>query len=344
MEAMPPLPRHARLTAAREAFSGNPLLLAVAAVGFAVSFETIAHLATSHHLPGYPVLYPIGLDIGIFAMIVESRLAIRDGKTDLVPRAIAWALSLGTVYVNAHGAPAGDLVGRVMHVVMPCLWIASLELSRWRLLRKERASHQDKIPRLRWMLSPFRTAGMKRRMVLHNVASYATASLREEARLAGRDLARATWGKQWHQKAPRLLVHHLATGTLPIEVSAACEAGKGVAEAVEEWVAGAAEGRAKAVAKTRAAERAAASSPASAGTAITRPAPKRQAAKKAGRGSRSEQEARRARAKDMWRDNPALERKDIIAANDVSPKTADRIKSELIDDGVEFPRRLQAVG
>ena len=115
-------PKHAvRLSAAWDLFTENPVLLAVAGIGFAVSFQTIARVATEQHMPGWPILYPLGIDVGILALIVESRRAIDAGRSDLVPRVMAWALAALTIYVNAHGAPAHDWLGRALHVVMPAL-------------------------------------------------------------------------------------------------------------------------------------------------------------------------------------------------------------------------------
>ena len=59
---------------------GNPALLGVAGLGFAVSFQTIARLAQAHHLPGWPVIYPVIIDVGILAMVIESRKAIEAAR------------------------------------------------------------------------------------------------------------------------------------------------------------------------------------------------------------------------------------------------------------------------
>ena len=103
----------------------NPVLPVIAAIGFAVSFQTIAGLAKTQHMPGWPVLYPVLIDVFLLGVIIEARKASDDGRSDVVPRVIAWALAAFTVYVNAHGAPAGELArhhfacrsaGRVDHV------------------------------------------------------------------------------------------------------------------------------------------------------------------------------------------------------------------------------------
>jgi hypothetical protein len=210
---------------ARAVVADNPLLLGVAGIGFAVSFQTIVKLAEEHGLPGWPVLYPLGIDVGILALIVEARKAIDAHRSDFVPRALAWVLAAFTIYVNAHGAPAHDWTGRALHVVMPALWIVFLELTRWRKLAKRRDGEAVRIPRARWFLSPWRTPGMRKRMVLRNVTSYPVAVELEEARLFARDLARAHFGRwSWRRNAPSLLRSAISTGRLGDDVTTAATA------------------------------------------------------------------------------------------------------------------------
>ena len=230
---------HSKLGRLGGLVSDNPALLGVAVIGFSVSFQTIALLARKHGLPGWPVLYPVLVDVGILAMIVESRKAIAARRSDIVPRLLAWALIGLTIYVNAHGAPPHDWLGRALHVVGPALWAALLELTRWRKLARRRSLEGDRIPRSRWLMSPWRTLAMWRRMVLHHVTSYPEAVAREDARLLGIDLAAAVYGKQWRRVAPALLRHHLSSGTLPARVALACrENPLDVPELVEAWVTG----------------------------------------------------------------------------------------------------------
>jgi hypothetical protein len=210
---------------ARTIVAGNPLLLAVAGIGFAVSFQTISHLATAHHLPGWPVLYPLGIDVGILALAVESRRAIDAGRSDLVPRVLAWVLAAFTIYVNAHGAPAHDWLGRAMHVVMPALWIVFLELTRWRKLAKKRAEDKrEGIPLARWMAAPLSSLRMHRRMILRNTRSYAAAVELEDARRFIAAIARAHFGKRWKAEAPCILLDRIRSGRLGDDVTRAATA------------------------------------------------------------------------------------------------------------------------
>jgi hypothetical protein len=201
--------------------SDNPALLGVAGIGFAVSFQTIAKLAHAHGLPGWSPLYPVGIDVGILALITESRKAIDANRSDLVPRLLAWCLAGLTIYVNAHGAAPHDWLGRALHVVMPALWVAFLELTRWRKLGRRSGEKRDRIPLAHWLASPLPTFFMWRRMVLRNVRSYALAVELEDARRFARDLARAHYGRCWKRQAPRVLTARIRAGRLGDDVQCA---------------------------------------------------------------------------------------------------------------------------
>lgn len=307
--------KHRHLSAAWSVFAENPVLLIIAGIGFAVSFQTISAEARLHQLPGWPVLYPLLIDAGIFGFAAEARKAVDDGRSDFVPRGLAWLLSLFTLYVNAHGSPSRDWVGITLHVAAPCLWIAFLELTRWRKIRAARPT-RDRIPLARWFIAPRRTAGMRKRMILHNIASYTQASAREEARLLAIDLAEAVFGKRWTHDAPRLLVHHLTEGTLPSDVAQACTAGQlDVPELVNQWVTGAKEQRARAAARARQID------------ATATAAPPATPARKPGR-----QKKRQAAAATGWRDkaaghvadNPSIRAADLADLVGVSKRTAER--------------------
>lgn len=248
--------KHSKLAgAAYSLVRDNPVLPVIAGVGFAVSFQTIAGLARAQRMPGWPVLYPILIDVFLLGVIVEARKAADDGRSDVAPRLVAWVLAGFTIYVNAHGSPGRDWLGIALHVAAPAAWITFLELTRWRKLRRQ-ASRRERIPVARWLLSPVTSAGMYRRMVLHNVTSYPVALAREEARMLALDLAAAVFGKRWKRDAPVVLRHQLRAGTLPDDVSRLCAmADQGFAPAlatpVEEWVTRAQRERVTAVARVR---------------------------------------------------------------------------------------------
>lgn len=319
-------PKHARLHAARALVSENPVLVAVAGIGFFVSFQTIASVARAQHMHGWPVLYPLLIDSGIVGFIIEARKAIDDDRSDLAPRLLAWLFAGFTVYVNAHGSSARDWVGVALHVAAPVMWVAFLELTRWRKLRHRRAERGDTIPLARWLLAPLRTSGMRKRMVLHDVRSYSEAVAREEARLLAIDLTAATFGRKWKRDAPRLLVHHLREGTLPSAVAQACTyRSSDLPEKVDQWVSDAAVQRGKAAARARQAL-------ASEQPDVT-PQPPRQAAT---RKRVSDREAKRLKVRRLLTDSPGMPRAEVARRAGVSEATVDRVKREM-------PRTLHPV-
>ena len=229
---------HARAGVLMSVVRENPLLAAVAGIGFSVSYQTIAALARAHGMPGPAVLYPIGIDVGILAMIAEALHLIREGRSDFVPRLLAWLLAGFTIYVNVHGSPAGDWVGGGLHVVMPALWVAGLELVRHRHVAQARA---DGIPGRRWVAAPFTTARLWLRMQRDGIASYPLALELEQARLYARDLIRATPG-EYRPAWSSLLRKRIRSGRLTetarkaVRGSLAGEYAPGWEEAVTEWV------------------------------------------------------------------------------------------------------------
>ena len=207
-------------SALRKLVDGNPLLLGVAGIGFAVSFQTVRNLAIAKGLPGWPALYPVGIDVGIAALIIESRHLIRLNRSDLAPRLGAWLLTGFTIYANVHGSAAHDWVGRGLHAVMPCLWVACLELTRRRMIASE-VRRREGVPLARWLLAPVSTYSLWRRMVLWQVTSYALALEREQLRRRTIARLRALHGPAWRDKADSAVVWQLVQG---IDVEGAAEA------------------------------------------------------------------------------------------------------------------------
>ena len=229
---------HARAGVLASVVRENPLLAAVAGIGFSVSYQTIAHIAAQHHMPGPAVLYPVGIDVGILAMIAEALHLIREKRSDFVPRLLAWLLAGFTIYVNVHGSPAGDWVGGGLHVVMPALWVAGLELVRHRRVAESRA---DGIPGRRWVAAPLATVALWLRMQRDGITSYRLALELEQARLFARDLIRAAPG-DYRPERSSLLCKRIRSGRLTEAVrkavsgSLAHDYAPGWEEAVTEWV------------------------------------------------------------------------------------------------------------
>jgi Protein of unknown function (DUF2637) len=329
--------------AAASPLADNPLLLAVAGIGFSVSFQTIAAEAAAHGLPGPSVLYPIGIDVSILALILEARKLVKRHRSDLVPRILAWALALGTIYVNMHGSPSHDWLGRVMHAIMPGLWIVFLELTRWRQRADvKKAEKADPIPLARWLMSPIRTARLKKRMIDHNVLSYRLASALEDARLHMRDLARAHYGGRWRywQQAPTLLRVSIRRGRVGDDVMAAVtEAVKtgrsgGWELAVTQAVTEAVTRGDKLAAAVRQERRQTAANPATTEPAtVTRQTPAKPARQSGAARTAASPRQRRAAAERLLADGTSHTEEEVAEISGVSVRTVQRIKAEMVANG-----------
>ena len=111
-----------------------------------------------------------------------------------------------------------------LHCAAPVMLLAMVEAARSVLLRRigrATGTLRDSIPRARWLLSPWRTWMLWRRMVLWQITDYLAAI---EAELAVRHAVtslRARYGRRWRRHAPADLVWMLRSG---VRVQEACAA------------------------------------------------------------------------------------------------------------------------
>ncbi|MCE7006902.1 DUF2637 domain-containing protein [Kibdelosporangium philippinense] len=137
-------------------------------------------------------------------------------------RQFARLLTAGTVAANVSaGWPDPIAVG--LHSAAPVMLLVMVEAARVVLLRRigyAAGTARDRIPLGRWLLSPWRTWLLWRRMVLWQVTSYRQA-LDEELnlRMAYARL-QIRYGSRWKRKAPADLVWMLRTGVCSAEACA----------------------------------------------------------------------------------------------------------------------------
>lgn len=214
---------------ARAAGYGLALVLglAVAFMGFSSSYATLSTYGDAHGFAFDGRVLPIGLDLGIPALLLLDWL-----RPSVFLRASAWSLTALTIAAN--GAVAGDSwPERLLHAVMPAVAIVIVESARH--LRDD-PSRMDKIRLSRWLLSPIRTARLRRRMVLWEITSYSDALTRESAILHARTVLTALHDRRYWWKTRRLvpatLLHQISTGQLPSSVLSSYD----LQTAVREWV------------------------------------------------------------------------------------------------------------
>lgn len=187
--------------------------LALAGYGAAGSYETIRELADQRGLP-LPYLVPVGIDGGLIGTVVLDLLLAWTAQSLGWLRQLSRALTAGTVVANAaSGWP--DLITVGLHVAAPVMLLAMVEAARAVLLRRlgtDNAALRDPIPAIRWLLSPWRTWLLWRRMTLWQVAGY-HAALDVELKVRRSDAElRARYGRHWVRHVPADLVWMLRNG------------------------------------------------------------------------------------------------------------------------------------
>ncbi|SNS13463.1 Protein of unknown function [Actinomadura meyerae] len=180
------------------------LVAVLGLLGFVNSFAAVADAAR----PSFGRLawsVPIGIDLGIaiFAAldIVLARLDMRVRWLRFIP----WALTAATVYLNV--AEEATVFGRIAHAVLPALWVCAVEIAAHVIRIRAgiaAGTRMDGIRASRWILAPWPTMKLWRRMVLWEIRSYPDALARERARVLALTDLQDTYGRwAWRRNAPR---------------------------------------------------------------------------------------------------------------------------------------------
>lgn len=181
-----------------------PLIAALAVLGGLGSYATIERAAEPYFGRLAPIV-PIGMDLGVLVLLAWDLLLEHLDLAWPVLRWIAWAYIGGTVVVNVSAA-GGRVVGMVMHAAMPVLFIAVMEGVRH--LIRTRAGlaggrRIEGIPFARWMLAPWSTATLWRRMVLWHVVAYRDGLALEYGRQRQVSRLQKAYGRwAWRWRAP----------------------------------------------------------------------------------------------------------------------------------------------
>ncbi|HEX6524731.1 MAG TPA: DUF2637 domain-containing protein [Streptosporangiaceae bacterium] len=181
-----------------------PLVCLLGVLGGIGSFSTVRHLA----VPWFgrsAWIVPVGVDVGILALLAWDLLAEYIGLSWPVLRWTAWAFITSTTYLNIAAAH-GDLTASVMHAAMPILFITVVEGIR-HLIRQitslATGTRIERVPLSRWLCAPRSTALLARRMILWHVTSYRDGLSLEYERLAAISRLQEQYGRWlWRWKAP----------------------------------------------------------------------------------------------------------------------------------------------
>jgi hypothetical protein len=176
----------------------------LALLGFVNSFKAVMEAAApSFGRLAFTVPLAIDLGIAIFAAldIVLARLDMRLRWLRLIP----WTLTAATVYLNV--ASEHTMFGWIAHAVLPGLWVIAVEVAAHVVRVRagiEAGTRMDTVRASRWILAPWPTAKLWRRMVLWEIRSYPAALRRERDRLLALTELQDTYGRiAWRWKAPR---------------------------------------------------------------------------------------------------------------------------------------------
>jgi Protein of unknown function (DUF2637) len=207
--------RPARLSGGQRIAVGVSVMLGLglAAYGVAGSYQTVSGLAERRGVPLAPMV-PVGIDGGLIGVVVLDLVLSWIGQPIGWLRQFVRVLTVGTVVANA-AAGWPDLVSAGLHVAAPLMLLAMVEAGRTVLLRRIKSPDGrtcDPIPAARWVLAPWPTWLMWRRMVLWRIASFRDALAAEQERRHAIALLRARYGRRWKRHAPPELAWMLRTG------------------------------------------------------------------------------------------------------------------------------------
>ncbi|MCZ4088554.1 DUF2637 domain-containing protein, partial [Streptomyces antarcticus] len=196
----------------------------LAGLGGYGSFAAVDAVAKDYGFGSHSWIVPIGVDLGILALLVVD-LVLEQLDMPLAPlRWLAWAFTTATIWFNMAAVEANlpwseRVTGQGMHAAMPLLFIAFMEGVRHAVRRRTGMvsnRRMDGIRLSRWFLSPFGTFTIWRRMILWEVRSYRTGLLLERHRRQTVGQLRSEYGRSWRRKAPAEKLWPLRGGMLDL--------------------------------------------------------------------------------------------------------------------------------
>ncbi|MFD9047863.1 DUF2637 domain-containing protein [Streptomyces zaomyceticus] len=198
--------------------------LVIAGIGFAGSYAAVRELAVQKGFGTFSYFFPIGIDAGICVLLALDLLLTWLRIPFPLLRQTAWVLTAATIAFNGAAAWP-DPLGVGMHAVIPILFVVAVEAARHavgRIADIAADKHMEGVRLTRWLLSPFPTFLLWRRMKLWEIRSYEQAVKLEQHRLVYEAQLHAQFGRAWRRKAPveALMPLRLARYGVPLAESA----------------------------------------------------------------------------------------------------------------------------
>ncbi|MGA5363948.1 DUF2637 domain-containing protein [Streptomyces purpurascens] len=196
----------------------------LAGLGGYGSFAAVEDVARTYGFGTHSWIVPIGVDLGILALLVVD-LVLEQLDMPLAPlRWLAWTFTAATIWFNMAAVDTDlpwheRITGQGMHAAMPLLFIAFMEGLRHAVRRRTGMvsnRRMDGIRLSRWFLDPLGTFGIWRRMVLWEVRSYRTGLILEKHRRKEIGALRSQYGRRWRSKAPEEKLWPLRGGMLDL--------------------------------------------------------------------------------------------------------------------------------
>ena len=194
----------------------------IALGGMVLSFRAVSTEMIPAFGPRWSWLVPIVVDLTVFVFSGVDLVLARLDMGHPLARLTVYGATAGTVYLNFNAS--GNLPGRVAHVLMPSIWVVFIELMRHVVRRQTNlatGSRREPIPASRWLVSPWPTLKLWRRMVLWRINSYPRALGMERQRLGAIAAARTLHGRGWRWRVGPLLRLQIALAEIgPADVYA----------------------------------------------------------------------------------------------------------------------------
>ncbi|GAA4231581.1 hypothetical protein GCM10022254_29150 [Actinomadura meridiana] len=194
---------------------GGLFFAGLAGLGGYGSFASVRDVAEPW-FGGQAWIVPAGVDLGILALVSVALLLEWLAMPMPALRWMAMAFTGATVWLNVSAAH-GDSTGMVMHAAMPVLFVTFIEAVRHAIRRRAgiaAGTVREGIPVTRWLLAPFSTFRLWRRMVLWQITSYPDALVAEQRRRHALALLDHHYGRKWKSRAPADVVWMLRDGVM----------------------------------------------------------------------------------------------------------------------------------
>jgi hypothetical protein len=176
----------------------------IAGIGFVGSYRAVQRLAWQQGFGYFSYVFPVGIDAGIVVLLSLDLVLTYLRMPLALLRYMAWLLTAATVAFNA-AASWPDPLPMTMHGVIPLLFVAITEAARHAIARVadlKADKRMEGIRLIRWLVAPWPTFTMWRRMAKWEIRSYERAVEMERRGLVYRELLAHEYGPGWEKEAP----------------------------------------------------------------------------------------------------------------------------------------------